>query len=323
MSTKPNLHESYIGKINKAIDYIRDNLDKPLKLDDIARKANFSKYHFHRIFSSMMEETLNNFVKRLRLEKAASKLIYDDRVNITDVALENGFSSSQTFARAFKEYFATTPSKYRKNKKLKSKNRNIKSKNYHLESKKWKDSDYKVKYITSNGRPKIIYKSIAMNTKVEVKELDEVTVAYIRHKGPYKGDAELFGRLFTQISEWAGTRNLLKKDTNMYSVYYEDSDVTDDQKAMVDVCVSVPEDTKVDGEIGKQTLPGGKYAVARFEIEDPEDYGKAWNSIYKDWLPQSGYLPNEGPAFERYPSDCATEEGGQIVEICVPVKAAK
>ncbi len=67
--------------------------------------------------------------------------------------------------------------------------------------------------------------------KIEVSLLEDTTVAYVRHIGPYKGDPEVFGRLFGEISKWAGSRNLLNEKSVMYSIYYEDSDITDDSKA--------------------------------------------------------------------------------------------
>jgi hypothetical protein len=53
-----------------------------------------------------------------------------------------------------------------------------------------------------------------------------------------------------------------------------------------DVCITVPLDTQVDGEIGLATIPAGKYVITHFEIM-PDQYGDAWNAVYGDWLPES------------------------------------
>ena len=68
MSDLANL--TYVDRVNRAIDFILQNLAEPLKLDDVARAAHFSPFHFHRVFRSLVGETLNNFVKRVRLERA-------------------------------------------------------------------------------------------------------------------------------------------------------------------------------------------------------------------------------------------------------------
>jgi AraC family transcriptional regulator len=67
-------------------------------------------------------------------------------------------------------------------------------------------------------------------------------------------------------------------------------------------------------------IPGGKYAVAKFEIL-PNQYADAWNMVYGGWLPQSGYQPDDRPCFELYLNDPKTHpEGKHIFEIYAPVK---
>ena len=67
-STSP-LPADFVERTNAAIDYIIRNLDGDLKLDDVARVACFSPFHFHRVFRSILGETLHQFVKRHLLEK--------------------------------------------------------------------------------------------------------------------------------------------------------------------------------------------------------------------------------------------------------------
>lgn len=116
-------HKTYISQINKAIDYIERNIQNDLQLEDIARAANFSPFHFHRIFKAVVGETIAKFTKRVRLEKAAMSLRYDGSKSITQVAFDCGFSSSQVFAREFKNYFGRTATS------IESKNCNTESKN--------------------------------------------------------------------------------------------------------------------------------------------------------------------------------------------------
>ena len=68
-TTKTAYRKEYILRINKAVDYIEKNLDNELSLEKISSAANFSKFHFHRIFAAFTRETLNNYIKRRRLEK--------------------------------------------------------------------------------------------------------------------------------------------------------------------------------------------------------------------------------------------------------------
>lgn len=157
--------------------------------------------------------------------------------------------------------------------------------------------------------------------KVEVKEMPELHVAYVRHTGPYKGDAKLFAGLFGKLMEWAGPRGLLRfPETMVLSVYHDDPEITEEDKLRTSACITVPEDTRVEREIGKMTVPGGKYAVGRFEL-DPDEYEEAWNMLYGDWLPESGYQLDDRPCFEIYQNDPKEHpENKHIVDICVPVK---
>ncbi len=70
--------KEYIHRINKVIDYIEAHIDGDLSLEILADVASFSPFHFHRIFSAFVGETLNDFIKRLRIEKAASLLINNE-----------------------------------------------------------------------------------------------------------------------------------------------------------------------------------------------------------------------------------------------------
>src|ERR1700712_2284808 len=105
-------NDIYIRRINKAIDYATENLDKKISLDVLAAQALFSPYHFHRIFRAVMGETVNGFTTRMRNEKAA-RLLRFSKKTMTDIAMECGFSSSSTFSRIFRQYFQISPTEYR------------------------------------------------------------------------------------------------------------------------------------------------------------------------------------------------------------------
>ena len=93
---------NYIERINAAIDHIVRNLAQNLSLEEIALVEGFSPYHFHRVFRALVGETLNQFVKRLRLERAVYLMSHSPSRSLTDIALECGFSSSSDCSRSFK-----------------------------------------------------------------------------------------------------------------------------------------------------------------------------------------------------------------------------
>ena len=317
----------YWSRINLAVDYIEKNLDRNFTLEEIAAVAGFSKFHFHRIFHIFIGETLFQFIQRLRLEKAATLLLNDPVKPITNIALECGFANSASFAKSFKQYFGYTATDWR----------NQIHTTFTEESNLGKIGSKQGQRLRNTGKASItsnVYIEYINNTQiwryelmknmnrvVEVKELPEITLAYVRYVGPYKGDSQLFERLFNKLFQWAGPRNLLRfPETKTIIIYHDNPDITDESKLRVSVCVSVPADTAVDGEIGKMVLPAGKYAMARFELKDDE-YQEAWDWVFCNWLPESGYQPDDRPCFEMYHNDPKTHpEGKSIVDICIGVK---
>jgi len=314
----------YTARINRVIDYIQANIDHELSLRSLSRIAHFSPYHFHRIFRAMMGETLGRFIQRIRIEKAACELVHDQKKSITEIALENGFSGSAAFARAFKESFGMSASTWRSGGGRRG-SKMSKSKSNSRQTFRNLGKDFEVLSFYSSGDSPYQTWRITMKdqiqTQVEVRDMPEMHVAYIRHIGPYKGDNALFERLFNSLWKWAGPRGLLRfPETKCLSVYHDNPDITEEGKLRTDVCITVPPDTPVDGEIGKMTLPAGAYAVGHFEI-DADDYEAAWNSIYGGWLPESGYQPADGPCFEmclNNPKEHPQQK--HIVDICIPVK---
>lgn len=113
-----HLREEYMSRINRVIDYIETNIDEDLSLENLARVANFSRFHFHRIFRAIVGETLSQFIQRIRVERAAAQLIDNPRKSITEIAFDCGFSGSATFARAFRETFHMSASQWRSNGRL-------------------------------------------------------------------------------------------------------------------------------------------------------------------------------------------------------------
>ncbi len=316
MVTNETLRSEYTARINAVLDYIDTHLDSELSLETIAAVANFSPYHFHRIFKAMTGETLNRFIQRVRVEKAAIQLLQNPAKTITEIALDCGFSGSAAFARLFRENFGVSASEWRKIRKTDS---NCgKTDGNHGKA-------YKVTFMYFDRDTNHLTWRITMNDtqiNVQIKTFEPSTVAYIRHVGPYKGDAQLFGRLIGRLMQWAGPRGILERpDFSLMAVYHDDPDVTEEEKQRLSICCTVPEDCEVGGDVGKMSMPGGTYAVGHFELSTDE-YEEAWKAIYGSWLPESGYQPDDRPPFELYLNDPADHpEGKCIVDICVPVKA--
>ncbi len=306
MTTKDIYRKTYIGRINKVVDYIDQNIDEPLNLETLAEVANFSPYHFHRLFSAFVGETLNQFVKRLRCEKAASMLLNNRSRAMAEISDLCGFSSQAAFARAFKEYHKMSATEFR----MADNN----SKNRKTESNNGKSDLTSASYLRNINYNQKRRKE--METKIEVKEMPALDLIYVRHIGQFN----LIGQAFEKLMKWAGPRGLLKfPQTKTVTVYHDDPNVTDIEKVRQSACITVDEEVKTEGEIGKISVPAGKYAVGRFEISELE-FEAAWNSMCH-WLSESGYQPEDGSPYELYHNDHMQHpERKFILDICLPVK---
>jgi len=101
--------------IKESIEYIEDNLDNKIELKELADKAFLSKYHFHRVFHSVVGEPVAEYIRKRRLKEAASELITTDN-KIVDIALKYQFSSQEAFTKAFKRIYGVPPREFRTSK---------------------------------------------------------------------------------------------------------------------------------------------------------------------------------------------------------------
>jgi len=105
----------YKRRLLRVLEYIQQHLDDHLDLEELARVACFSTYHFHRIFTGMMGETIKNHIRRLRLERAAIELRVGTKP-IVEVALDSGYEAHEAFSRAFKSAYGVAPVRFRSTK---------------------------------------------------------------------------------------------------------------------------------------------------------------------------------------------------------------
>lgn len=307
----------YVRRVNRAMDFIETHLSEPLPLDRLAEVACFSRYHFHRIFLAQVGETPGQFIQRLRIEKAARLLCSHRTRPVTDIAFECGFSDTAAFSRAFRIGWGMSPTAFR-NLGTAERNECIAMRSEARYDGVTSDS------IRRNDMTHLETAPIAARN-VQVLDRSEITLAYVRHTGPYFGDELLFQRLFTKLFTWAGPRDLVKRgETETIIIYHDDPDTVAPEKHRISCSIPVPAEQDVSGEIGKMTLPAGRYVEAQFRV-NAKQFSGAWNWVFGVWMPESGYQPADGLCYERY-RDCEPEaeiDGSTDhtfdVTICVPV----
>ncbi|MCS3608338.1 superoxide response transcriptional regulator SoxS [Erwinia rhapontici] len=103
------MHDDIISTLT---DWIDNNLEKTLSIDEVAAKSGYSKWHLQRMFRSVTKQTLGGYIRERRLTLAAEALRLTQRP-VFDIAMQYGYDSQQTFSRVFRRQFSQTPTAYR------------------------------------------------------------------------------------------------------------------------------------------------------------------------------------------------------------------
>lgn len=101
-------------RIEKLLDYIHDNIQEPLSLDELAAKSCWSRWQLQRVFQAYTGFSVAQYVREIKLSQAAL-MVLDGKHRILDVAYEFGFNSEIAFSRAFKQFFGVSPKRYQSN----------------------------------------------------------------------------------------------------------------------------------------------------------------------------------------------------------------
>ncbi|TMF19125.1 MAG: AraC family transcriptional regulator [Chloroflexi bacterium] len=249
-----------------------------------------------------MASTDSCFEYRRRLEIGAQRLVTQPRMPVLQVALSVGFGSTEAFARAFKARFGSTPSSWRLAERS---NRN--------------QLDRKLgQAFTADGGHDQVSRIHSREASMNVKLVDRqaVTVAYLRHVGPYGPGISQFWE--ETVDPWLQTNNLMGRP--LYGISHDDPGITAPEKCRYDAAVEVGPEFVGAGHHLKTTIPGGKYAAASFRGTAAE-IGDAWMDLMRNWLPGSGLQLDSRPLFEYYPPGFTVEHetGAFECEICIPV----
>ncbi len=295
--------------MHRVVAYIDQHLEQPLDLNILAEVAHFSPFHFHRLFSAWMGETLGDYLRRRRVEVAAMRLAAQPRSKVLNIALSVGFGSAEAFTRAFRGRFNSSPTAWRAQQSVQ---RCANSNSGQVNSKTGQalavlSAEHEV---SRNSNKENIM-------KVKLIDRQPVTVAYLRHLGPYGEPLSDFWQ--NTYKPWA-VMNKLGGDHARYGISYDDPSIAAADQCRYDACAEVAPDFVATSGALKTTIPGGKYATHSFK-GTVKQVGEAWAALLRDWLPSSGLQLDARPCFEYYPKGAAydSQTGVFECEICIPV----
>lgn len=268
---------SDLQRVNRAVDHILRELAQPLSLQAVAAVAGLSPFHFHRVFKAVLGETLKQFVRRQRLERALHQMSHAQPRSLTALALDCGFGSSSAFSRSFRQHFGVPPSAF----ELLS---------WRQQRRTAFDDAMAALGAATAAAPQAGPEDFA----VQLRDLPARTVAYIRVLDPYR--PEVVPAACQRLLAWAEREGLA--EGQWLGASWDDPELVAMADCRYDVALVVPA-LQPAGEIGRQVFPPMRVAEVLVR-GDIAQLTRALDWLYKTWLPQSGYVPDELPAFEAW-----------------------
>jgi len=272
------------------IGYIDEHLGEELSVERLAKVANFSKFHFHRQFSSYAGVSVSRYIHMLRLKRASMRLVFEPRAKIIHIALEAGFETPEAFSRAFKRYFGQTPSRFRGNPA-------------------WRPWGEQYQFPSWERR---------QNMDVKIVEFRETRVAVLEHRGPPERVYDS-ARIFI---EWRMESKLSPKiSSRTFGIVYDNPDTTEPEAFRWDVCGEVAMDVPLNRQgVVNKVIPGGRCAVLR-HLGPHDRLGESIYPLYREWLPESGEELRDFPLFFHYLNLMPeTPEHELVTDIYLPLK---
>lgn len=290
ISKRDYLVQDRNDQLDRAIRYLEANLDKALNLEEISAVACFSKYHFHRMFSAYTGLSVFEYIRHLRLKRAAYSLAFDGTKSVTTIALDAGFETLESFSRAFKAAVGQAPRHFR----------------CHPDWSLWHEP-------LNNVRKK----DYSMHD-VNIKKFPETSIALLEHRG----SPTLINDSVEPFIAWRKQYGLSPDKARTFNIFYNDPETiaVDDYRLGICCAVKMRIDKNDLGVVGAR-IPNLTCAFMRHG-GSWDHLGAAIHALYYDWLPKSGYRPGQHPLFvERVNLFPQTPEHALITDIYLPIDA--
>ncbi|WP_147112655.1 GyrI-like domain-containing protein [Tateyamaria sp. syn59] len=294
---KPRTFIDYHRRVERVVDVILVNPAQPFTVKDLAAHAGFSEFHFHRVFKAIAGESVAQCIIRLRLEAAASALVYQQKTPLTQIALECGFSDSAHLSKAFRKAHGCSPTQFRKD----------------------HPNGFRIRRIGKAITKAPDYPD-DMNVNVDIQTMPERTLASLRLLGPYTHEG--ITDLYAELGQWyqSSLRRPLPDET--VSITWSDPSLAVEDTLRLDACYAVPAGTKGSDRVVMRYLEGGRTAClcASLAASETHRISELWDVFLGHWLPQLSIEPADRPAYEVYRTN--TDMSGFDITLCLPLKDA-
>lgn len=261
-----------LKKMNDALNYIEENLTNVIDFKEVARLAFCSEYHFQRMFSFLAGISLSEYIRRRRLTVAAFELI-NSNFRVIDIAIKYGYSSPDSFTRAFQNLHGITPSEAKLNgQSLKAYPRMT----FQLSIRGGNEMNYRIVdkeafgIIGINKRVPIIFNGVNPEIASMWQSLNDKIIRQLKELS----NVEPFG--------------LISASTNF-------SEGRMEEKGELDHYIGVATTMECPENLTRLEVAASTWAVFEAVGPFPDTLQNVWGRIYAEWFPASNYEQAKGP----------------------------
>ncbi len=285
--------KSHFEQINLALAYVHNNFGANITADDLANESGYSIFHFHRIFKDITGESVNDYIRNTRLEKASNLLLYNQHKTIEMIARDSGFSTGTGFSAAFKKKFSMTP-------------------------KDWRKGGYDVKASKSsqNGISMIeVDEDIDIGNPIIVSN-QSIPMVYMRTYG-YEDDMSF---IWNHMHDWCEKMGVLEEAHKYVGLFHNHPSFIPYNTARYLACIKTDQDVFRSGKVGRCKVSEGKFAKFEFTCTHSTLY-KLMHLTYMKWLPSSDYEVRNFPSYVEYKNPESLFNNGILeVDFYMPIQ---
>lgn len=296
MSDRHTIHS--LEEMIPLLIQVQRDLDQDLDLESLAERFGYSAFHFHRVFRENVGETPRQYVQRLRLEKAAYKLLISAE-GILDIGLSVGFKNHETFTRAFRRRFGCPPSEYRNSGKMAQAERLERNRNFKGEN--------------------------CVLSDVRFETLRPMHLLAIRNLGDYYDIPVPFCKqdhLWNRLVKWADAKSVSHRSLAI-GLYHDNPTVTPPTAQRCDACIPIDEPVAGTQRIRCLDFSGGPYGVIE-HCGPASTLIQGFRNLADGIRRSKKWVFRDGPAIEIVRDEHVDSESSlNQTDIYFPIKKAK
>jgi AraC family transcriptional regulator len=288
-----------LQSLNQAIDYIEQNLTGDIDFEEAAKRSFCSEYHFKRMFSFLAGVSLSEYIRNRRLTLAALELVEAKNQRVLDIAIKYGYSSADSFTRAFQKLHGILPSEVR------------------TSQHKWKAYPRMTFQLTIQG-------GIELNYKLVEKEAFRIVGIKKRVPIVFQGvNPEIVSMTASltpsKIQELKTLSNIEPRGIISASTNFSEDRM--EEKGELDHYIGVATNLECPENWSSLEVPSFTWAVFEAVGPFPDTLQNVWGRIYSEWFPSTSYEQVDGPEILWNESPDTTSKTYRS-EIWIPVKRA-